>query len=163
MTHHPSSTEDVRAEGAGLVPSAGRTGASSETLTDEQIAEWSKLCEEATEGPLKAMQANLGLDDLGDCVVVTKKNVVLADKIGNPRNAELFAASRTALPALIEEVKRLRLLLTACAPFDDAPDYGTLPDDAVVLRGNSEGLYITAGQVRAIKDAMGKVTEGAGE
>ena len=54
-------------------------------------------------------------------------------------------------------------LLAACTPFADAPDYSGFPDDAVVLPDVDKGFYITAGQVRAIKAAMGRATEGASE
>ena len=81
--------------------------------------------------------------------------------------ADYVPKSPDALPFLAsaEQVASDRLedaapdFLDACSPFADAPDYGTLPDDAVVLRGNSQGLYLTAGQVRAIKAAMSKATE----
>ncbi len=54
-------------------------------------------------------------------------------------------------------------LLGACAPFDDFPDFEHLSDDVVVMTGNgNDGVYLKAGQVRAIKAAMSKV-QGAGE
>ena len=62
-------------------------------------------------------------------------------------------------PEVEEQVLALPGLFTACVPFANAPDYGTLPDNAVVLRGNIERLFLTAGQVRAIKAAMARVEE----
>ncbi len=59
-------------------------------------------------------------------------------------------------PEVEEQVLALSDLVTACAPFAAASDYPRVSDDAIVANDGSWQLYITAGQVRAIKAAMAR-------
>ena len=64
-------------------------------LNDEQLNEWQRLADEATPGPWR----------LRDFFALTR--VVGVADMNSSENAAFIAAARTAVPALIEEVRRL--------------------------------------------------------
>jgi hypothetical protein len=65
-------------------------------MTDEQLAEWQRLADAATPGPWRYRGIYVGTD----------AGLVASAEL--PLHAAFIAASRTAVPALIEEVERLR-------------------------------------------------------
>ena len=136
MTHEPS-PQDTGVPGDGLVPSAGRTGASSEPFVRLVYHE----CDPLPSGRGRCIEIRRA-DSILYIARFRERSVLNGVSDDQRAYGRLFVASPD--------------LFNACAPFADAPDYGTLPDDAVVLRGNSEGLFLTAGQVRAIKAAMAR-------
>jgi hypothetical protein len=87
-------------------------------ITREQLNEWKRLSEAATEGPLSVQKDGEGgfyiySDVFGDCEedghdICYSGNL---DFDMNLANIKLFAASRTAVPALCDEVLMLRRLL----------------------------------------------------
>lgn len=88
------------------------------TITPAQLEEWKRLAEAATPGEWTQRLANDGTGDRG-IKAPSKRNVIaecFADMdydgeralSGCKANAAFIAASRTALPALIAEVERLR-------------------------------------------------------
>lgn len=142
MTHQPS-PQDTGVPGDGLVPGAGRTGASSRTFQRLAYNE----CDIRTNGR-------------GDCI-----------EISDPKKwGRIATISRCAGCAGVTDEQRAygRLfvaspdLFNACAPFAKFSDYPELPDDALVLHDPFTGDWLTAGQVRAIKAAMSKAGEGSG-
>lgn len=104
-------------------------------MTPEQLAAWKRLAEAATPGEWTQRLANDGTGDRG-IKAPSKRNVIaecFADMdydgeralSGCKANAAFIAASRTALPALIAEVERLRAEAEwrdiATAPRDGTP------------------------------------------
>ena len=75
-------------------------------LTEEQLAEWEQLANEATPGPY-----NIGLPG-GPAgpfwSAMNQMGNVVACQITSAENAAFLQASREAVPALIAEVRRLR-------------------------------------------------------
>jgi hypothetical protein len=106
-------------------------------LTDEQLAEWQALAEAATPGPWE-------LRGDGDAIVAGPELVAFAAPVGysnseivfnTPADAALMALSRTAIPALIAEVRRLRALVAphgiALSWVDqDGVAHSTFPESA---------------------------------
>lgn len=87
-------------------------------ITEEQLAEWSAMAEKATPGPWRHER-----DGIGD--FVRKADGGLGSSVCTMVNdysvdGPLIAASRTAVPALIAEVRRLQRELA----FDVAPERG---------------------------------------
>lgn len=84
----------------------------SPSITDDQLAQWDKLCEEATEGPWELFPKLCGPD--GQTVMCPEGGPIC--EVGDPyprssnkpqENMELICASRTALPALLKDRKKL--------------------------------------------------------
>lgn len=79
--------------------------------TQRQLAEWRALCEKATEGPWKSLRGGLypnhvgGPGKIGNAAVFVAQT---ATNVGGEADADFIAAAREAMPALIEEVERLR-------------------------------------------------------
>lgn len=74
-------------------------------LTDEQIAEWRRLADGATAGPWKHVGIGITTDPTRHVVA---KCPVEQPVNSDMRDAAFIAASRVAVPALCEEVERLR-------------------------------------------------------
>lgn len=79
-------------------------------MNDEQLAEWERLCQEATPVPLASQWGN----NPPYPHKVWGERGVLA-RFRNEPDAELYAAARTAMPELIAEVRRLRGLVQSLA------------------------------------------------
>jgi len=121
-------------------------------ITDEQLAQWEKLCEEATEGPLECHQGVV--DGVKQChffVEAKSKRLYVArvqsdthNTIEAEANAKLFTASRTALPALIAEVKRQRVesvvMREALEFYADVDNYKARSDTCDVC-GNTRDAH----------------------
>lgn len=89
-------------------------------ITAEQLAEWRAACEKATPGPW--------LDsETGDVYARTPKGGrLIADFVPYEENRQFIVAASVAMPALLDEVKRLRALLrewdAACKGHCDVED-----------------------------------------
>ena len=89
-------------------------------ITDNQLAEWERIANAATVGPWFSVGApwgngtlvNAGTEDPhgGHAVCDTELMIDRSENIqGEPQcDADFIAAARTAVPALIAEVRRLR-------------------------------------------------------
>lgn len=77
-------------------------------LTDEQLAEWERLAAGATRGPWHAVESQ------GWRGIVGEGNLDTVEITTDPWPTDLafIAAARTAVPALVAEVRRLRALAT---------------------------------------------------
>jgi len=71
------------------------------TVADEQLAELEALAEKATPGPW----------EIDDWFGITNPDGDDVGCVDSRESAELIAASRTAIPSLIAEVKRLRAVV----------------------------------------------------
>jgi hypothetical protein len=71
-------------------------------MTDEQLAELEALAEKATPGPW----------EIDDWFGITNPDGDDVGCVDSRESAELIAASRTAIPSLIAEVKRLRAVVS---------------------------------------------------
>ncbi len=84
-------------------------------ITDDELAEWQRLCDAATPGPWR-LDGRHDYDDgseFGIDMIVANNGepVVIADSGVYPphgQDAEFIAAARSAIPRLLEEVRRLR-------------------------------------------------------
>lgn len=97
-------------------------------MTPEQRAELRRLCEEATEGPWEWVIEDESMLSLGTEGIVMENTVLWCNRcdscikyvreqperfdawrcgMPNKINSDFIAASRTALPALLDEVERL--------------------------------------------------------
>lgn len=74
-------------------------------ITTEQLDEWQKLCDAATPGPWY-------WDPIDECLRSEIEDSAVWESCGRlidiEKNGKLIATARTAMPLLIEEVKRLR-------------------------------------------------------
>lgn len=82
-------------------------------VTDGQIEAWERLCEEASEGPwTRAADSNFDEEPHEGSIRCGPPGFYIAkmERDGpNPDvDAEFIAASRTAMPALLAEVRRLK-------------------------------------------------------
>ena len=78
-------------------------------MTDERLAQLERLLQEATEGPWNA-------DPEMNDYIFDLKNRVVARTYDSP-NGEFIAESRTALPELVADVRRLRGTLARIAQY----------------------------------------------
>lgn len=78
-------------------------------ITAEQLAEWKKITEAATEGPWTYDTC------YGVAFISAAKNKPIAHAVDYlvPDNATFIATARTAMPLLLAEVERLRDKLAA--------------------------------------------------
>lgn len=104
----------------------------SEPLTDAKLAEWRKLCEAATAGPWYARDCEFMGEGTGCWHAQLRRASVEEEKAaGQPDEMTLFgttscteedahfiAAAREAVPALLDEVERLRKRLLTAAGDD---------------------------------------------
>lgn len=109
-------------------------------ITTEQLDEWAALCEAATPGPWAAQEYGVrGSDGATEYVLVGGHGFGLAFAESSEEGAatvELAAAARTAMPALIAEVRRLeaekaKLLATA----GESPPFQHPAQAALAARG----------------------------
>lgn len=82
-------------------------------VTEEQLAEWERLTEAATEGPWDVMTREQWEEGFPFCADGTNPYTFPVD-IDAP-DAAFIAAAREAVPALVAEVRRLRALLEDAA------------------------------------------------
>ena len=114
----------------------------SRTVTAEQLAEWRRLAEAASPGPWN------GDDEWASGYIVAENGDDVADGV-LVRNIPFIVAARDAVPALVDEVERLRAELesavavvaryTAPAPFelhDCGPDFDVAAGERYAERGN---------------------------
>ncbi len=71
-------------------------------ITTEQLAQWRVVCEKATPGPW--------IED-GCASVESSEGFMIADYVPDSDNVDFIVVARSALPALLDEVERLRALL----------------------------------------------------
>lgn len=88
------------------------TAPTPDPITDEELVAWQAMCSAATPGPINAViPVNKDLQAVrlfsGSTYFASVCNSDM-DDTEIMANAELFAASRTAMPRLIAEVERLR-------------------------------------------------------
>ncbi|MCX5522239.1 hypothetical protein OG342_05070 [Streptomyces bobili] len=86
-------------------------------ITDQQLNEYDDLCAAATPGPWahtdsSAIVAPLSADKIAD----------VWEPTGLSRNGDFIEATRTAMPALIAEVRRLQAELAAVTALCDEQD-----------------------------------------
>lgn len=77
-------------------------------ITTEQLAEWRKLCNEATPSPWRIFIAN----DFNVVPPPTERELFIIDGNGSDmafKNARLIGIAVDNMPILIDEVERLRL------------------------------------------------------
>lgn len=94
------------------------------SITQAQLDEWRALAEKATPGPWTTERPAGEVHGFARGVLIaatapSKRNRVYADPPGGSYPAadqDLIAASRTAVPALVAEVERLRTLLRRALP-----------------------------------------------
>src|SRR5262249_26982766 len=100
-------------------------------ITDEQLKEWSTLCDKATQGPWRWFEDQYG----NKFESATGETVAFAAPVGyqnseiliSPEDAAFIAAARTAVPALIDATARARtevddlrrMLGEACNAIDE--------------------------------------------
>lgn len=79
-------------------------------LTDHLLAEWQRLADEATTGPWRVQECPESESEAiaGAWDVEGAGGVDVALDLDRPADAAFIAAARTAVPALIAEVRRLR-------------------------------------------------------
>ena len=86
-------------------------------MTDEEIARLKGLCEKATPGPWRCDDVLIHQDDLPATYAISDEDEQSIAVLGQIqgikgrqiiRNAEFIAAAREAIPALCDEVERLR-------------------------------------------------------
>jgi hypothetical protein len=101
-------------------------------ITEKQLTEWEKLLDESTKGPWKSYgEWNTDTEELNKaslqsrCIPSEMPNLFVCNTAGvddsqvgsiilnNPRDLKLIAESRTAMPALIAEVRALRKVAEA--------------------------------------------------
>jgi hypothetical protein len=86
-------------------------------LTNEQIQEARKLCNEATEGPWETdarFPLNVYCDDsTGSIIASCEHTRALRENLNFKNNAQFIAASRTLLPAALDEIERLQKSIDA--------------------------------------------------
>lgn len=70
-------------------------------ITAEQLAQWRAACEKATPGPWWCECADICAD----------KGRLVADFVPRGEDSDFIVVSRDALPALLDEVERLRAIL----------------------------------------------------
>lgn len=105
-----------------------------DAMTDDELNEWAAMADEATAGPFIVVEGDChgsesdrwsvcAVRDGKSFFVATVENGAPGDTLETEQaNAKLFAASRTAIPALVAEVRRLRAL---SQPIDmDGPNRG---------------------------------------
>lgn len=106
------------------------------TITDEQLAEWERLASEATAGPWRADRDPVDGEYRVVCIsdeMPAKTRGQWISRLGGldapsrRENATFIAASRSAVPALCTEVRRLRRFLAAVA--DEAEVMSTLASE----------------------------------
>jgi hypothetical protein len=153
-------------------------------ITKEQLAEWRELCEKATEGPwaweaigemVNGYVLGLACDENGELVegyieddpdAITDP-IIRRSMIGeheaatcNYGDPEFIAAARTALPALLDEVERLRSLLAAIVPSPRLVTQSPRGRDSTVRivcdEPNGWGKTIEAGLLYDANEAIGR-------
>lgn len=90
-------------------------------MTPEKIAEWRGMCAEATPGPWRDVKSvarvvrdrqgagdQTGSVDIADCGDMKDKELVPFNAVRWRADAKLIAAARTALPAALDEIERLK-------------------------------------------------------
>jgi len=85
---------------------AGPAMTGREAITPEQLAEWKRLADAATEGPWASVEISPEDKEWGACEITAGDGYV-STMICGVDNAAFIAASRNAVPALIAEVERL--------------------------------------------------------
>jgi hypothetical protein len=90
------------------------------TITREQLDEWRELCDAATEGPWTVdMRVGIFVRE----APLKRRVIASAESENHESNERFIATSRTAMPALLDEVDRLRAenaVLQEQADFDAA-------------------------------------------
>ena len=78
-------------------------------ISEEQLQEWQRLANEATEGPWKrcGLDGVMSMSDDADPIIVSCYSTVITQQ---SKNADFIAAAREAVPQLITEVRRYNLL-----------------------------------------------------
>lgn len=104
-----------------------------------KLIEWRELTNAATPGAWVADESKAGPRRFNNARVRRHDGVfILEGRLGRPQfvDAQFIAAAREAVPALLDEVERLRAELARLAPAQDAP----LTDpDTIYARPESEG------------------------
>jgi hypothetical protein len=114
-------------------------------MTPERIKELRALCEKATNGPWTVQPRGNSEGSMGFDLVQVEDG--LRGQFANWTDAEFIAASRTALPALLDEVERYHKLLDACRVVRKR-----IGD--VAINGWSMERFLAEGSVREICEAM---------
>lgn len=92
-------------------------------LTDEQLAEWERLANEAMPGPWECDYSSGSVNSCAPQFLLDDEGPLWVADYGstaNEQNGEFIAAAREAVPELIAEVRRLR---EQCKLLLDALDW----------------------------------------
>jgi hypothetical protein len=131
-------------------------------ITDAELLEWERLAREATPGPWVCEDYHGDLWWI-DCQITTEHTCVadLGDSWGDRKekqNAAFIVAARSALPRLVEEVKRFRVLSEKMAAYINAREvmerfvYGIRTDPISKMMRDAEqsqGIIVNQEFIRA--------------
>lgn len=113
----------------------------SDRLTDVELAAIRERVERATDGPWWPHKINLpGLRDEGDWIIDSGPTFIASTQIDSERgerDAEFLAAARTDVPALLDEVGRMRAQVTS------------LTETVLATAGDLHGAEAEAERLRA--------------
>lgn len=137
-------------------------------ITEQQLNEWEELAKAATPGEWHAIQDSV-IGSGGDY------NFQIADMYNGhfadaevEANAAFIAASRTAVPALVEMVRELeaenerlweatKWFVARAGDFDGIPPSKYFGDtDFQMQYPNGKEITVTLGQLRALRTALGR-------
>ena len=114
-------------------------------MTEPELADLERLCEAATPGPWEVKRCTwadehfacgICMSEDSECDIVRDTAYEECQHMMARRDADLIAASRTALPALIAEVRRLRSANGSASP---AHGQDVSPDRPASDRGPAAG------------------------
>ena len=105
-------------------------------MTEGELKKWEEMAERATPGPWYAIEECGEACIINDYCDITELRLEPDTDTGwfiyiDPDDAALMAESRTAIPALIEEVQRLRGVLRTIRDIADRPGVVQLAKDAL--------------------------------